>query len=57
MSRADRIQEGAAVRKECLSQVKNLLAGLNALGEHGPFGQRTPKQLPLTSSCMLVACR
>ncbi|MGV0111104.1 hypothetical protein [Arthrobacter sp. CP30] len=45
------------MRKECLPQVKNLLVGLNALGEHGPFGQRPPKQLPLTSSCMIEACR
>ncbi|BBE24552.1 hypothetical protein MN0502_34350 (plasmid) [Arthrobacter sp. MN05-02] len=40
--------------KEYLPQVKNLLAGLNALGEHGPFGdvfcQQTTKEMKIDTS-------
>jgi ABC-type sugar transport system substrate-binding protein len=40
--------------KEYLPQVRNLLAGLNALGEHGPFGdvfcQQTSKEMKIDTS-------
>jgi hypothetical protein len=55
-SALSRVQSALLIedRQEYLPQVKNLLAGLSALGEHGPFGdvfcQQTSKEMKIDTS-------
>jgi hypothetical protein len=55
-SAPSRVQSALLIedRQEYLPQVKNLLAGLSALGEHGPFGdvfcQQTTKEMKIDTS-------